>query len=99
MIYLCIFAPAILAAKRELEGKEDSFEKLVVYSKYLVYINFIMLLFLFIANRGSTHFEDMTTVRYYILYLAGSFVLSQVLPMMIIYCKKNFKIKIKRNTK
>ena len=99
MRFLCIFVPSVLAAKQELKGKEDVFEEIVVYSKYLVYINFIMLLFLFMINKGAIHFEEMCTVRYYLLYLFGSFVLAQILPKMIIYCRENFNIKIKRNTK
>jgi len=99
MRFICLFVPAILACKQELKDKEDVFEKVVVYSKYLVYINFIMLLFLFIINKGSLHFEDLKTVQFYIVYLFGSFVLAQVLPKMILYCRENFSIKIKRNVK
>lgn len=97
MKFICLFLPAVLASKYELDGNEKLYDKVVIYSKYCIYINFLMLTLLFLVKRGSFVFDDMGAVRFYLAYLFGSFVLSYVVPRMVVYCKKNFKINIKRN--
>ncbi len=96
MKYICMFLPAFVAADKELTGKEDIFKKIGVYSKYCIFINLLMLLFLVVIGKGSIHFDDMCTVHYYVFYLVISFLLAQVLPKIVLYCRKNFKLKIKR---
>ncbi len=99
MRFICLFLPAVFAANYELKGNEDNFKKLLVYSRYCIIINFILLIALVIAGRGSTHFEDMCTVNYYILYLFLSCVLAFFIPRIVEYCRNNFSFKMKRNTK
>ena len=97
MKFISLFLPAVIAANYELNGKEDWFQRIVVYSKYCIYINLLMLLFIIVTGRGSTHFDDMVTVHYYVFYLVVSFLLALILPRVVVYCRKNINISIKRN--
>ena len=96
MRIVCLFLPAFLATEKELKGKENLFYKMVVYSKYCVMINLLMLLILLLLGKGSLHFNDLCTVQYYVFYLFISFVIAEILPSILLYCRKNIKISIKR---
>ena len=99
MRFICLFLPALFAAKYEIKENDDLYKKMIIYSKYCILINFVMLIGLIIVGRGTTHFEDMCTVNYYVLYLVLSCVLSFFMPRIIVYCSDNFKFSIKRNVK
>ncbi len=99
MRFICMFLPALFAANYELKGNEDNLKKLLVYSKYCIIINFIILIGLIIVGRGSIHFEDMRTVNFYVLYILLSCILSFFIPRVVVFCKDNFNISIKRNNK
>ena len=99
MRFICLFLPAVLAVKQETTEKDNYYRIAVVYSKYCLIINFIMLLLLLFMGRGRIHFDDMRTVNYYILYIFFSFILAQLLPKVFAYCKKNIKIRVKRKSK
>ena len=99
MRFICLFLPALFAAKYEIKENDDLYKKITVYSKYCILINFVMLLLLLVMGRGTTHFEDMCTVNYYVLYLVFSNILAFFIPRILVYCSNNFKFNIKRNVK
>ena len=99
MRFICMFLPALFAANYEIKGNEDNYKKILIYSKYCIIINFIILIGLVIAKRGSIHFEDMRTVNFYVLYLLLSCILAFFVPRVVVFCKDNFSFSIKRNNK
>ena len=99
MRFICMFLPALFAANYELKGNEDNYKKLLIYSKYCIIINFIVLISLIIVGRGNIHFDDMRTVSFYVLYLLLSCVLAFFIPRVVVFCKDNFNVSIKRNNK
>ena len=96
MKVVCLFLPALLATGKELNGRENGLKKAAVYSKYCIIINLFMLLFLMIIGKSNIHFEDLCTIRYYVFYLFISFIIAELLPKILLYCRKNIKFSIKR---
>lgn len=96
MKFICLFFPALLASYGEIKSSNNNLLKFKVYCEYCLYINFIMLVFLIIIGKSSVHFEDLRTVRFYVIYFLGSIILAKVLPSVIKFCKANFKFKIRR---
>lgn len=99
MKYICLLLPAFLAADYEIDEKDSFYKKLVIYSKYCVYINFIMSLVLIILGKATVYFDNLLTIKFYTIYLLVGIVTAKVLPRTIEFCKKNFSIKIRRETK
>lgn len=97
MRFICMFLPAFLAVKQEVKEKDFLDKKIYIYVKYCLLINFIMLIFLIIMGRGSIHFEDMCTVKYYLLYLGIGILMGYFFPKVFQYCRDNFKIQVKRS--
>lgn len=100
MEFICVFLPALLAAGKEINfKKDDNFKMLVIYSKYCLCINFILLLILNIIGKSNSPFTGWHTVLFYTFYMIISLVLAEFLPKTFEFIRKNFDIKIRRINK
>lgn len=99
MKFICLFFPALLATSEGVKKKDDILKIILLFSKYCLYINFIMILVLVVIGEATSYFDSYTSVRFYALYLLVGIVSAKVLPKVLEFCRNNFKIKIRRITK
>lgn len=97
--FVCVFFPALISLKYVIkeEERKDILKIIEEYGKYTIYINLIILLFLFLIKDSYFRFNnDMFSIKMAFLYLLVSSIIARFLPMVIEYINTSIKISIKR---
>ena len=96
--FICLFFPAFISIAN-LNKKAKLEEKVIKYFIYNIFINIVVLCFVAFSNGFKILYlgRDIFTVVFSIKYLVMASVTAFVLPYLVQFFRKNFKLKIRKD--
>ena len=98
MKFICMFLPGLIGVQQEKKEKEI-IKLIFIYANYVLATNLLVLLVIAILGRGGSYIESSDSVIFYIFYIVVASIGAYFLPKAKKYFKKNFNLKIKRESK